>query len=160
MRKKKEGFLRLIIIYKTVVGILEVLISAGLVHMLGKDLEQTFTNMALAVNLNIESPFVGKAIKEASSLHDSTYIGITLVLFSFGVLNIIEAWGLHMRQRWAEWLTVIATSLFIPLEVREIVKGITLLNAALLVMNVAIVYYLARHKELFKRAHKRREADL
>lgn len=155
MRKKKEGLLRIIIIYKTVVGVLEVLISAGLIHMFGKDLEQAFTNIALAFNLNLESPLVGKAIKEASSLQDGTYIGITLVIFSFGVLNIIESWGLHLRQRWAEWLTVIATSLLIPLEVREIIKGITALNASVLVINVAIVYYLARHKELFKRRHKR-----
>jgi uncharacterized membrane protein (DUF2068 family) len=151
--KKRDGILRLIITYKTVVGICEVLLSAGLIHVFGKNLGPIIAKVAVAFRMDITNPIVAGAIKHASALQPSTYIGITMVLFSFGALNIVEAWGLHLRQRWAEWLTVIATSLLIPFEVKEVVKGVTALKVAVLVINIAIVIYLARHKELF---HRRR----
>jgi uncharacterized membrane protein (DUF2068 family) len=35
------------------------------------------------------------------------------------VLELVEGGGLFYRKRWAEWLTVVATSLLVPLEVYE-----------------------------------------
>jgi uncharacterized membrane protein (DUF2068 family) len=67
------------------------------------------------------------------------------------MLNLIEAYGLHKRLRWAEWLTVFATGLLIPFEVYEVWRRFSLLGVAVLVLNIAIVIYLAKHKELFPR---------
>ncbi len=47
-----------------------------------------------------------------------------------------------MRRRWAEYLTVIATGLFIPLDIYEIFKAPTLLKCLLLLVNLAVVAYL------------------
>ena len=54
----------------------------------------------------------------------------------------MEGVGLWQRRRWAEYLTVVATSLLVPLEVYELVHHATLLKVGGLVVNLLIVAYL------------------
>jgi len=52
--------------------------------------------------------------------------------------------GLFLRKRWAEWLTVVATTLLIPLELYELVRKPSALKGAGLIVNILIVLYLVR----------------
>ena len=56
---------------------------------------------------------------------------------------MISARGLWLDQLWAEYLTVIATSLLIPFELYELAHRPTLWKAGGLLVNVLIVVYLA-----------------
>jgi uncharacterized membrane protein (DUF2068 family) len=62
----------------------------------------------------------------------------------YGVLELVEGVGLWLDRLWAEYLTVIATSLLVPLEVYELVRKPSPLKAAGIAVNVLIVVYLAR----------------
>ena len=66
--------------------------------------------------------------------------GIAALLY--GVLEMVEGVGLWLDQLWAEYLTVIATSLLVPLEVYELVRHPSVVKAAGIVVNLAIVAYL------------------
>ncbi len=61
----------------------------------------------------------------------------------YGLLELVEGTGLWLDKLWAEYLTVVATSLLVPLEIYELVRKPTLLKAAGISVNVAIVAYLA-----------------
>jgi len=74
-------------------------------------------------------------------------IGIGALLF--GALELTEAFGLARRRRWAEYLTVIAGCIGIPFEVSEVMAKQTPIRIGILVINVAIVVYLAWQKHLF-----------
>jgi len=74
-------------------------------------------------------------------------IGIGALLF--GLLELTEAVGLARRRRWAEYLTVIAGCIGIPLEVEEVLRRQTPVRVSILLINVAIVIYLAWQKHLF-----------
>jgi uncharacterized membrane protein (DUF2068 family) len=65
-----------------------------------------------------------------------------LFALGYGVLELVEGTGLWLDQLWAEYLTVIATSLLIPLELYELVHRPSVLKVAGLVINLAIVGYL------------------
>ena len=56
----------------------------------------------------------------------------------------MEGGGLFLRKRWAEWLTVVATTLLIPLELYELVRKPSALKGAGLIVNILIVLYLVR----------------
>ena len=43
---------------------------------------------------------------------------------------------------WAGYMTVISTSLFLPVEFHEVIRHVTALHMAVLVINVAFVVYL------------------
>ncbi len=72
-----------------------------------------------------------------------------LALLGYGVLQVVEGVGLWGGWRWAEYLTVVATSLFVPLEVYELVESVSLLKAAALIVNLAAVGYLVYKGRLF-----------
>jgi uncharacterized membrane protein (DUF2068 family) len=74
-------------------------------------------------------------------------IGIGALLF--GILELTEAIGLARRRRWAEYLTVIAGCIGIPFELTEVLRRQTPIRISILVINVAIVIYLAWQKHLF-----------
>lgn len=64
--------------------------------------------------------------------------------FLLSAVFLTEGVGLWLRKRWAEWLTVVATSLFIPVELHEIATHPTLARFAALVVNLLVVAYLVR----------------
>ena len=47
-----------------------------------------------------------------------------------------------MRKHWAEYLTVISTALFVPLEIYELFERFTLIRLSVLAINLGIVWYL------------------
>jgi uncharacterized membrane protein (DUF2068 family) len=96
------------------------------------------------VELDPRKPFIRHILDRLGSLrrHEVRIFGVGAL--GYGVLELIEGVGLWLRQRWAEWLTVIATSLLIPLEVYELVRQPTALKAIGITVNVLIVLYLIR----------------
>ena len=76
-----------------------------------------------------------------------TVVAVAVLLYA--ALEATEGVGLAMRRRWAEYLTVVATGVLIPFEVIEVVARTTLFRLGALLVNVAIVVYLAWRKRLF-----------
>lgn len=156
MKKKHTAFLKLIIGYKSLMGVVELILAIGFLNFFGQDLEEALTGLAESFNLDTDNRIISAAIDQAGMIGNGTLIGITCIIFAFGVFNLVEAYGLHLRQRWAEWLTVIATSLLIPFEVYEVAIEVSVLKLSILVINILIVFYLAKHKELFKGKRRRK----
>src|SRR5437763_15540633 len=68
---------------------------------------------------------------------------------AYGLLEGAEAVGLWFQRRWAEYLTFIATSALLPLEIYELTKTVSPLKMIALLINIAIVVYLLFAKRLF-----------
>lgn len=152
---KKETFLKFIIIQKLILGPLEIVLSLKLLTLLNKDMEAFALDLAGLFNLDIGNYYVNAAVREVGLMEYNTMLGISIGIFLLGVLVLVEGVGLHLRRRWAEWLTVAATAVFIPFEVYEVALRATPVKLGALALNCAIVWYLVKHKELFRR--KRRE---
>jgi uncharacterized membrane protein (DUF2068 family) len=63
-------------------------------------------------------------------------------MFVYAALLLTEGVGLLFRARWAEYFTVVITASFVPLELYEIARHLTLARVTVLAVNVAIVWYL------------------
>lgn len=83
----------------------------------------------------------------AVSINNLYLVGVAIA--AYAALEGAEAVGLWLGRRWAEYLTFIATVVFVPYEVYELTKGISALKMLALVINVAIVAYLLVAKRLF-----------
>ena len=71
------------------------------------------------------------------------------VVLLYAALEGVEAVGLWLGKRWAEYLTFIATTLLLPLEVYEIVHRQSVLKIITFAINLAVVIYLIYAKRLF-----------
>jgi uncharacterized membrane protein (DUF2068 family) len=74
---------------------------------------------------------------------------IGFLLVAYGALEGVEAVGLWMAKRWAEYLTFFATAAFIPLEVYEFTTAFGWFKLVTFLVNVAVVVYLGLGKRLF-----------
>lgn len=72
-----------------------------------------------------------------------------VLLLGYGLLQLVEGVGLWGGWLWAEYLAAVATALFLPLEIYEIVEHPTVLKVAALVVNLLAVGYLVYKGRLF-----------
>jgi uncharacterized membrane protein (DUF2068 family) len=74
---------------------------------------------------------------------------VGIALLAYGVLEGVEAIGLWLTKRWAEYLTFLATAILLPLEIYEIIHRRSALKIIGFIVNVAVVVYLLYAKRLF-----------
>jgi len=96
-----------------------------------------------------EHPLLTRQLRRLLDVSSGTITTLIVVALAYTVLEAVEAVGLWMEKRWAEYLTVIATASLLPLEVYELVERITVLRIGALLVNLAILIYLIVRKRLF-----------
>jgi uncharacterized membrane protein (DUF2068 family) len=141
--RRSRIVLRLIAAERAVRGLL--LLAAGIYLLSHRhtDFGRLADHLARAVELDPRRPFIHRLIAHLHRLHASTIVLTGIAALGYGLLELVEGVGLWLDQLWAEYLTVIATSLLIPVEVYELVRKPSLLKAGGIVVNLAIVGYLA-----------------
>lgn len=141
-RPRSRRFLRLIALERIVRGAL--LLAAGiyLLFHLNRDFGRLAERVMRAIELDPRRPFFHRIVVYLHHLHASELRVAALFALGYGVLELVEGTGLWLDQLWAEYLTVIATSLLVPLELYELVRHPTALKAGGLAVNVLIVAYL------------------
>jgi len=76
---------------------------------------------------------------------------LVLALFAgiYALVSALESIGLWRERRWAEYLTVLTTAGFLPIEIHELIQKITFVRVGAMVVNIAILVYLVLTKHLF-----------
>ena len=98
---------------------------------------------------NLKDSHLIHLLNNAVTSSHQTLTWVFVALTSYGLLQGVEAVGLWLMKRWAEYLTVVATSLFIPIEIYEIASKVTVLRVGALVVNIGAVIWLVWTKHLF-----------
>ena len=142
---RPEGrlIIRLIAAERLIRGVLLVIAGIYLVTHSNNDFGRIADRLARAVELDPRRPFIHRIIVRLHRLHASTVLLTGIAAVFYGVLETVEGAGLWLDKLWAEWLTVIATSLLIPFELYELVHKPSMLKAVGTAVNIAIVVYLA-----------------
>ena len=147
-----DAFIKVIIVERLVKSTILILLAIGLLVAGRKGWLDNWADYAEnQLNLN-----VGRGIIMQLLLRGLVYVGafshinlLALSAIAYAALEATEGVGLAMRRRWADYLTVIATGILIPYEVYEVVVHPTLFKVGALLLNLAVVGYLAYRKRLF-----------
>jgi uncharacterized membrane protein (DUF2068 family) len=100
-------------------------------------------------------------IQHSFTLHPRTLLYLAIGLAVYAIIELVEAVGLWLGQRWGEYFALVATSLFLPYEIYDLTVKITWLRIVAFVVNLLLVVYLLWTKRLFgvrggKRAYEAR----
>ena len=57
-------------------------------------------------------------------------------------LRFAESVGLWRARAWAEWIALVSGALYLPLEIRLIVRHVSIFHAGVLIVNIAIVLFM------------------
>lgn len=94
------------------------------------------------------SPIVD-TIRKTFDYEHSTLLMVAAALLVYALIELVEGVGLWMGRRWAEYLTVVATAAFLPLEIYELSEKVSWVKIVTLVINVLAVLWIALSKRLF-----------
>jgi uncharacterized membrane protein (DUF2068 family) len=102
-----------------------------------------------AAGFKVDQMTLVHELEKALAAKPSTLVLLTLALIAYALIEVLEAVGLWLLKRWGEYFAVIATSVFLPLEIHDLAKGITTTRLVTFAINVAAVIYLLISKRLF-----------
>jgi uncharacterized membrane protein (DUF2068 family) len=94
------------------------------------------------------SPVV-ETIRKTFDYKKSTLHTVAVLMVAYAAIEIVEGFGLWWAKRWAEYLTVVATAAFLPLEVYELTEKVSYFKIGTLALNALAVLYILLAKRLF-----------
>jgi uncharacterized membrane protein (DUF2068 family) len=118
------------------------LVGFGLLHLIHHDLQAIAEKLVRLGHLNPARHYPLVFIDAASRTSDARLTALAAMAFLYSIVRFIEAYGLWLLRRWAEWFGIISGGIYIPLEVFEIAKHASTLRVLALLVNIAIVAYL------------------
>jgi uncharacterized membrane protein (DUF2068 family) len=150
--------LRLLAVERGLRGLVLVALAYGVVRFRSSQasLRETFDRALPAakplqdtIHINVTDSAVVSRVQELLRSQPHTLTLIAVGLLAYGLLELLEAVGLFLLQRWGEYVAAVGTAVFLPLEVYELSHKVTVLKAVAFVINVAAVLYLVLTKRLF-----------
>src|SRR6516165_2314658 len=102
-----------------------------------------------AAGFKVDQMTIVHELEKALAAKPSTLALLTLMLAAYALVEVVESVGLWLLKRWGEYFAVIATSVFLPLEIHDLAKGITMTRAVTFAINILAVIYLVVSKRLF-----------
>jgi uncharacterized membrane protein (DUF2068 family) len=114
-----------------------------------RDPADLIVRAGLTLHLPVTSHVMQRALALAANLTIHRREALAVTAFGYAALLGTEGVGLHYRKPWARWLTIIATASLIPLEIYECIRELHLVRVLVLIVNILVLIYLARRKEIF-----------
>lgn len=140
--RERDQVIEIMAIYKFVKAAGLIGIDAGFVKLLQPATAERVQSWILALSNSAAHPVLQKYLVMLMNLSPRRMQALGVVALLYAMLYVIEGIGLWHQSKWAEYLTIIATATFIPLEVYELYRRLTFPRAGALLVNVAVVIYL------------------
>jgi uncharacterized membrane protein (DUF2068 family) len=142
MHRTQDKGLLLIAFLKIIKGLSLLLIGVGALHLLHKDVDAIASYWFDVLRIDSDSRFFGHIMTKLMAVDDRQLRVISAVTLFYSTIMFTEGIGLFMGLRWAEFLTIIATSSFLPFELFEVFAHFSAGRVILLLVNIAVVAYL------------------
>jgi uncharacterized membrane protein (DUF2068 family) len=142
-KQSSDVWIVLIGILKLIKGIGLLILGVGLLKMMHRDVAAVAAHWIEVLRLDPENHYIHSALARVFRVTPKQLRELSAGTFIYSAVFLIEGAGLILRKHWAEYLALVTTGLFIPLEVYEIYHRFTWIRVAVLIVNVAIVWYLA-----------------
>jgi uncharacterized membrane protein (DUF2068 family) len=151
--------LALIAVFRLSKALVLVAMALGALRLLDHEAASRAHEWLAALPFVAHHPAVERAASRVTGATPTHLEIAASVALAYAALFAVEAVGLWRQRVWAEYLTIVATTSFIPLEVYELTRRFTPIRLGALVANVGIVGYLvARRWPARRGSHAKVEA--
>ena len=128
--------------FKLIKGVLLLLLGLGLLKLVRAEIATLFSLVIEILHLNADSRLIHGLILKVDALQPHSVLVAGLVSLGYAGMLLVEGIGLWLEFSWAAYLTVVSTSLLLPLEIYEVIQQVSMLRIGVLVVNLVIVGYL------------------
>ena len=123
-------------------GLIVLSAGFGLLALLGENLQAAAERLVNLSHLNPASTYPRIFIESAGRVSDDSLRWLAVGALAYAALRLVETVGLWRGRTWAAWLGALSGSIYLPMEIIEMAKGVTPLRFAVLAVNLAIVLSL------------------
>src|SRR5271165_4563434 len=123
-------------------GLVVLAAACGILFLIHKDTWEVAYNFLHLLHISPDHRFARVFLTWADSLTDRKLWAIAAVALGYSTLRFVEAYGLWRARVWAEWVALISGALYVPVEVHEIIRRASFFHISLLVVNLAVVFYM------------------
>ena len=142
-RHPRDPVIRLIALFKLVKALLLIAVGIGALSLRHHH-DGALGAWIHALVFDPHGKLFHEAVEKISGLNTRQLAGIAIGSLVYAAVFLVEGVGLMLRRGWAEVLTSIITTSFIPLEIYELVEHGSWAKALVIVVNVLVVLYLVR----------------
>lgn len=141
-RREHQRGLWLVGIFKLSKALFFIAVGAGALHLIHRDLGDMVMRVVDFLRLDPESRMVNLVLDKAHLVTHHQLRRASLFAFLYAGLCLVEGTGLMLEKEWAEYLTVVLTTLALPWELYEMAEHFSVYKVGLVLANVVVLLYL------------------
>ena len=134
--------LHLIALFEGLKGMLVLLAGFGILMLIHPNLHHGAARIIEMFHMNPARHYPRVFIDLTERISDAKLRTMAAGAAIYAASRIIEATGLWFGRNWALWFGAVSGGAFLPLEIFELFKGVSLVKVVLVVLNAAMVCVL------------------
>ncbi len=144
MSKKPPSdlFLLIIALFKLAKAVFFICTGLALLHYLNKDVETRLQYFMQSVHVDEDNHVARWVLEKAGRVTNTNLVTLSAICFFYATIDLVEGTGLYLRKRWAEYVVVVLTAAFLPLEAYVIWHHVTVVKILITIGNIIILGYL------------------
>lgn len=140
--RAQRNLLRAVAGFEFIKGIFVLLIGVCAILLVRQDVWVMAESLLALFHISTDRHSAQIFLDFADNLTDTRLWAAAKLAFVYSALRFAEGYGLWRARTWAEWIAFGSGTLLIPLEIRELLRGVTLLRSAIFAINLGIVLYM------------------
>lgn len=128
---------------KILQGLFFLLVAVGTTQLIHRDLVGFLNHWVVTgLRLDPDSHAVNYILTKAALISPHDLRLLSVGIFVYASLDLLEGIGLALEKVWAEYLTLIFTAAFLPWELFELIRHFNLFRVGIITGNLLILFYL------------------
>jgi uncharacterized membrane protein (DUF2068 family) len=115
----------------------------GLIELMHREGDQVAELLVSHLHLNPANQHARIFVELLADLASGRLWLLASLALTYACVRFIEAYGLWRNRAWAKWVAALSGGIYVPFEVYELYLGFSWLKVGALVVNVAVVAYMA-----------------
>ena len=131
--------LRTVAVFEAVKGVLAVLTGFGVLTFIGDDLEQLAATALAHFHFHSSQQFPLLFLAAVARVADARPWWVAAFVAGYAMVRFVEAYGLWLGRRWAEWFAALSAGIYLPFEFYALSKEVTWISVGALAINILVI---------------------
>jgi len=142
LHPRQRQVLKAVAAFEFFKGIFVMVMGVCALALVHKDVWLYAESLLALFHINTDRRSAQLFLDFADNVTDARLWAAARIAFGYTALRFTEAYGLWRCRTWAEWVALVSGALLMPLEVRELFRGLTALRCAFFLGNLAVVLFM------------------
>jgi uncharacterized membrane protein (DUF2068 family) len=140
--RRQRQVLKAVATFEFFKGIFVMLMGLCALALVHKDVWLYAESLLALFHINTDRRSAQLFLDFADNVTDARLWAAARIAFAYAGVRFTEAYGLWKCRTWAEWVALVSGALLLPLEVRELLRGVSALRCAVFIGNLAVVFFM------------------